>query len=319
MKNRPWIIPAIALLVGVTVLLLWFGTPNRTVTFDIPNGSSARDVATILKKNGLIYSETLFFALAKMSGESRSLKSGVYRVSARTGMIGLLGMIAEGKVNQKRATIPEGFTSIQIADLLESEGIVDRDKFLRLVREQKLEGYLFPQTYFFEPKTPEQKVIDTMVREFNRNYTDDMRRRAREIKMTDRQVVTLGSIIEREAYLPEERPKISAVFHNRLRKHWYLESCATVLYALGKHKENLLEKDLKVNSPYNTYRHYGLPPGPISNPGVSSMMAALYPEQTSAMYFVVSSSGAHVFTRYLNEHVAYKKAEQRARKKNLHR
>ena len=304
----------------IALLLAWWLTfPRATVTVKVPSGATGREVAHLLKQAGLISSERLFLAAAKLMGKSKRFKEGIYDISPRTGILRLVKIIAEGKSRLYRVTVPEGLTSSQIAELIFSSGTVNSGRFEALVEERKLEGFLFPDTYFFDPGISPDKIIDMMFSEFNRNYTDELKKRARELKLTDRQVVTLASIIEREAKLPAERPRISAVFHNRLKKRWYLESCATVLYALGEHKEVLLNKDLKVDSPYNTYRHIGLPPGPICNPGIESIKAALYPAATNEMYFVVSSSGAHVFSCQLEDHLKNKRVMKNARKKNLSR
>ncbi|MCX5781471.1 MAG: endolytic transglycosylase MltG [Elusimicrobia bacterium] len=319
MKNKKWIFSSLLILALALCLIGWLRLPKTPVTLRIALGSSSHEIARILKKEGLIESERLFILISKITNSSKRFKAGVYVISPRTSIFKIINMLAEGKSRFYKVTIPEGFTSAQIAGLLYSDGIIDKEKFLSIVKEKKLEGYLFPQTYFFDPRLSEEKIIEIMFREFNRNYTDDFKKRAKELKMSDQQIVTLASIIEREAYHSEERPKISAVFHNRLKKRWYLESCATVLYALGKHKEKLLNKDLKVKSPYNTYLNMGLPPGPISNPGLDSIKAALYPESTNEMFFVVGSSGTHIFSRYMNEHIKNKRMMKNARKNNLSR
>ena len=319
MKNKNWIFGILIITILAAALVWQLAFPGTPVTVNIPVGAKGREVAHILKQAKLISSEKLFLAAAKILGASKKFKEGIYDISPRTGMIGIVRIIAGGRSRLYRVTIPEGLTSAQIADLIFSSGTVNSEKFQAIVKEKKLEGYLFPQTYFFDPGISPEKIIDMMVSEFNRNYTEELKKRAKEIKLTDNQAITLASIIEKEAKLPEERPRISAVFHNRLKKRWYLESCATVLYALGEHKEVLLNRDLKVDSSYNTYKHIGLPPGPICNPGIESIKAALYPAATNEMYFVVSSSGAHVFSCNLEEHVKNKKVMKNARKKNLSR
>ena len=317
MKNKNWFFGILLATVFVAVIVWQLIAPGTPVTVNIPVGATGREVTHLLKQAKLISSEKLFLAVAKLLGDSKRFKEGIYDISPRTGMFRLIKIITEGKSRLYRVTVPEGLTSAQIADLIFSSGTVSSEKFKSIVEEKGLEGYLFPQTYFFDPGTNPEKIIDMMVSEFNRNYTDDLKKRARELKLTDKKVITLASIIEKEAKLPEERPRISAVFHNRLKKRWYLESCATVLYALGEHKEVLLKKDLRVDSPYNTYRHIGLPPGPICNPGLESIKAALYPAATNEMYFVVSSSGAHVFACNLEEHTKNKRVMKNARKKSL--
>ena len=149
--------------------------------------------------------------------------------------------------------------------------------------------------------------MDILNNQFKKIYTDDFSERAKQIKMPEDKVIILASIIEKEAKKNVERPLISGVFHNRIRKGWNLESCATVLYALGKHKDSLTYKDIKVESPYNTYIHPGVPPGPICNPGLASIKAALYPATTDDMFFVADGSGTHNFSKYFAEHNSKKK------------
>lgn len=294
-----------------TSLWWWMGFPAGTVTVTIPPGASARTVADMLKKERVISSKTLFLQAAVISGSIRHLKAGTYRVSPRASMFSVLNTLAHGKAEYVKVTIPEGFSAQQVADALETRQVVDGKKFMSLAAERKLEGYLYPETYFFEQFMKEEQVAGRMVAEFRKHYTPELAARAAELKMTEAQVVTLASIIEKEAAAAAERPLISGVFHNRLRKRWYLESCPTVMYALGGHKERLTLADTRVNSPYNTYQRPGLPPGPICNPGIDSIKAALYPAQTEDMFFVAGSSGTHMFSRYYSEHLKNKRSARR--------
>jgi UPF0755 protein len=300
------IISVCFLILFAALLAWWLRIPAATVPVTIPEGASAKNVANILYDAGIISSPYLFLPAVRLTGKTHALRAGTYFLSPRSSLFSIIKMLAEGRTRCERITVPEGFSTQQIADALAAKNIVDRDTFLRLVAEKKCDGYLFPETYFFEAHTPADKVIDRMVKEFRRHYTPAMEAQARTLGMPELQVVILGSIIEKEAAVASERPLISGVFHNRLKKRWYLESCATVLYALGEHKKRLTYKDLRINSPYNTYRHFGLPPGPICNPGIASIQAALYPAVTDDMFFVVSSSGSHSFSRYLNEHIRNK-------------
>ena len=305
MKSRLIIIILLVVLISVT-LIWWLALPGKKVRVIIPQGASAQEVANILKKEQLVSSRKLFLALTKAFGKTKELKAGKYSISPRSSIFSVIKIISRGLTDQVKVTIPEGLTSREIADILGSLKITDPGRFLQIVHERKLEGYLFPQTYFFDENIPAEKVVDAMVKEFSNNYSDEFKQRAKELKMSQKQILTLASIIEKEAVMPEERALISGVFHNRLKKRWYLESCATVLYAIGKHKERLTYKDLRIASPYNTYRNYGLPPGPICNPGIESIKAALYPQSTADMFFVVQGSGTHSFSRYLYEHIEKK-------------
>jgi len=212
-----------------------------------------------------------------------------------------------------KLTIPEGFTARQIGQLIEEKGLGRRKRFLKIVEQRGVEGYLFPETYFVEYDISEEEIIDTMVDQFNKLFTKEMEEQGKKFNFTKRDTVILASIIEKEAARDEERPLISGVFHNRLRKRWYLESCATVQYALGEHKEKLTYEDLKVDSPYNTYDHFGLPPGPICNPGLGSIKAALYPAETDLMFFVAEGEGTHGFSKYYGKHLEVQK--QKSNKK----
>ena len=289
----------------------WLRLPAAPVEITIPPGSTAHEVASILYRSHVISFPFVFLQAVQLSGKAKDLKAGTYFISPRSSVLAVINVITSGRVHAIKVTIPEGFTARQVADRLAAAGVAQGDKFMALVEQKKLEGYLFPETYLFKLKSTEEEIAGTMVKEFRRHFTPEMEAKAKAMHMEEGQVVTLASIIEKEAKRAEERPLISAVFHNRLKKHWYLESCATVLYALGEHKAKLTYKDLKIDSPYNTYHHLGLPPGPICNPGVDSIRAALYPATTDDMFFVAGSSGTHVFSRYFNEHLRNKKLQSK--------
>ena len=299
------------------VLLWWISLPSKPATVTIGENSSAKQIAESLYKINAISSKTAFRAVVKLSGLSRKLKAGTYIIPARTSVFGIVSMISSGKGAYVKVTIPEGFTAVETAEALSSHGVVDKAKFLQLVRDKELEGYLFPDTYFFDRNLREQVVADKMVKEFDKNFTPQMEKRAEELKMGKNKIVILASIIEKEAVRANERPLIAGVFYNRLKKGWFLESCATVQYSLGGHKPVLTYKDTRVNSPYNTYKCYGLPPGPICSPGKDSINAALYPAQTDDMFFVAAGSGTHVFSQYFSEHINNKIKQKKARKKQL--
>jgi len=301
------------LIIGVVIFgtAAWIFMPRLCLpvgpaAITIPPGASAKEVASLLSRSGVISAPALFLPLLSLSGKSRNLKAGLYLIPPRSSVFTIMCLLMRGKTEYVRIMIPEGFDAKQIADTLADHGIVRRERFLQLVREKKLEGFLFPDTYFFEVNTAEEKVIDRMLQAFKKNYTTALAQRARELRFSELQAVTLASIIEREAARADERPIISGVFHNRMKKRWCLESCATVQYALGQHKARLTFHDVKVKSSYNTYRVYGLPPGPICSPGIKSITAALYPAKTDAMFFVAQSSGTHAFSRYFGEHVRQK-------------
>ena len=310
MKNKNIIIIVAIITAG---LLPFFISENKEVFVKIPDGSTPKQVAKILKNENIIKSENVFLTLVWFSRTEKKFKSGTYKFNTKMTSLAVLRDIINGNTYRIKVTIPEGFTAVEIAELLEKKGVCKSEKFLGIVKNKKLEGYLFPETYFFEPNFSEEKVAQMLNGQFEKIFSDDFVKRARVLKMSKEKIIILASIIEKEAKKDEERPLISAVFHNRLKKGWNLESCATVLYALGKHKDFLTYKDTKVDSPFNTYIHQGLPPAPICNPGVASIKAALYPAETVDMFFVADGSGTHKFSKYGAEHIKNKKT----RKKNL--
>ena len=283
--------------------------PPKTSLVRIEQGMTARQVANLLKAEGLISSRNYFLFLLRLKGAKRGIKAGVYEIDSKESTWRIISKLVSGKSKKIRLTVPEGFTAREIAELIEQEGLGRKDRFLEIVEERELEGFLFPETYFIECDTPEEEIIDMMIDQFNKVFTEEVAEKGKKFGFTKRDTVILASIVEKEAARNEERPLISAVFHNRLRKRWYLESCATVQYALGRHKEKLTYKDLKVDSPYNTYNHFGLPPGPICNPGLASINAVLYPAETDLMFFVTEGQGTHRFSKYYQKHLEVQKQE----------
>jgi UPF0755 protein len=293
------------------------GTDQEVI---IPKGSSVKAISEQLEKQGIIRNANVFAVYCKLSEKAGKIKAGKYILSSSMSVEQIVNKLAAGnaEVNSKRFTIPEGFELRQIAERLESEGLVNKDEFYAAIdkakfdyafvkdipnRDNKLEGYLFPDTYDVFKNATEEEIINKMLNRFNQVFTEEYRQRAKELNMSYDQVITLASIIEREAKLDKERKIISAVFHNRLKKNIKLQSCATVQYLLKEQKEVLTYKDLEVDSPYNTYKYAGLPKGPIASPGAKSIEAALYPDNVDYLYFVANKDGSHVFTKTYQEHL----------------
>ena len=280
-------------------------TPEAVVHFEVRKGVPAREVARGLCEQGIIRHPWNLLFWVKFGGR-KAIRPGVYELSKRDSGLAIYRKLVQGPP-RVRITFPEGWTSRQMAELLETRAVTPAKEFLALVDREKREGYLFPDTYFFEQALPAGAVLARLVERFREKVPRDFKERAKAMRLSYGQLVTLASIVEREARVAPERPLIAGVFYNRLRKHWYLESCATVEYALGEWKPRLRYKDLAVESPYNTYRHAGLPPGPICNPGAAALDAAAHPAQTDMMFFVASGEGTHRFSRYYNEHLAVQK------------
>ncbi len=286
--------------------LLWMSRPFGSVTtvrFQVRKGLPARGIARDLCEQGLIRHPWSFLIWVKLFGHPGAIKPGVYELPIRDSGWAIFQKFRGGPP-LVRITFPEGWTAKQMAALLDARGVTPAAEFLALVEKEKREGFLFPDTYFFEQGLSAERVIARLIERFKEKEPKDFKERAKAMKLSYGQLVTLASIVEKEARAPQERPLIAGVFYNRLRKHWYLESCATVEYALGARKAHLTYKDLQVISPYNTYHHPGLPPGPIGNPGEAALDAAAHPAQTDMMFFVADGQGTHRFSRYYNDHLA---------------
>ena len=300
----------VSIILALRILYVSYCTSglSQPVIIELPRGVSAVGTFEILHSSSVVKSKKIFLGYLKITRSSRSIKSGVYKFYPQEDVFRVAHRLIRGDTYRIKITVPEGWDSSQIAALLKERGLGNPERFLKYVKENKLEGYLFPETYYFDYGMREEYIAERMRQEFFRRVTPEMIERAANLGLNLSRWVTLASIIEKEATLRDRR-LVSAVFHNRLKRNMYLESCATVLYALGFHKEKLSYADLKVKSPYNTYTHMGLPPGPIANPGMDSLLAAINPEDTDALFFVVSKSTdgiiqpQHIFSRYYKDHI----------------
>jgi UPF0755 protein len=288
----------------------------------IPNGTSARHIGTMLEREGIVRNAIVFAWTVRLQGVAQDLEAGTYQLDGRSDTPGIVKQLLKAPIQTQRVTIPEGLTRHEIAGLLAQQGVVDSVKFMRLsedpalatrlgIRAKTLEGYLFPDTYLFDIETSEEAVITRLVKQFHTVFADSLYIRLDSIKLDLHQAVTLASIVEREAQAASERPLISGVFLRRLQLKRRLESCATVEYALGVHKKRLTNADLRVVSPFNTYRHRGLPPGPIGSPGRAALLATLYPTPTEYLYFVARGDGTHIFSHTNKGHERAKREVKR--------
>jgi UPF0755 protein len=281
----------------------------------IPPGESLPAIAARLYAAGLIRSPLAFVGAARLRRLDDRLQSGEYLLTPAMSTIEILEKIARGQVLLHRVTIPEGYTAAQIADAVAQAGVADRAAFLRVVQRDggpfgldflegrsNLEGYLFPDTYYFPRGLPVRQVALAMLTRFGEQVTPELRARMRSRGLSLHQVLTVASLVEREAKIPVERAIIAGVIYNRLRLGWRLEIDATVLYALGRHREQITAADLLVDSPYNTYRYVGLPPGPICSPGLAAIEAAAQPAETPYLFYVLRRDGSHAFSRTFEEH-----------------
>ncbi len=272
----------------------------------VPTGASVRVAADSLASAGVIRWARWFRAYAWLRGGDRRIKAGTYELRRGDRWGTVLDMLRAGRGLVATVIIPEGFSLSQIGPLLAQKLGMPEDSVLAAVRDSALldrldlptptlEGYLFPDTYTFSEGTTARQAVAAMERRFEHEWKPQWTARLDTIGMSRNDVMTLASIVEKEAKLPEERPVIAAVYMNRLRAGMLLQADPTVQYALSAHENRLLFKDLKVKSPYNTYRHPGLPPGPIASPGRASILAALYPANVPYKYFVAARDGHHEF------------------------
>ena len=293
-----------ALVVGF--MMSYVGKENKTVEVLIPKGSSPHKISKILKDSEVISSQKLFLVLIKFYGYSTKLQAGLYDFNTKDSLNTIIEKIKNGESKNIKVTIPEGFNIRQIAKVLAENNVCEEQKFIKSATEQNMEGFLFPNTYFLLPQMSESEIIKVMNDEFNKFWTKERQERLKQINKPQRDVVILASIVEKEAVADSERPIIAGVFLNRLSKGMRLESCSTVLYAMGINKERLSFEDLKFESPYNTYRYKGLPPGPICNPGAEAIDAVLYPQPTDSLYFVSKGNGTHYFSSTFEQHIKNK-------------
>jgi len=292
------------------------------VVFIVELGDTAGDIALRLKR---FNDAELFRQLAQHEEADSKLEAGRYELRANMTMGEIIEALQHGRLQEIAVTVTEGWRVEQIAEVLAEEAGVDGDQFLALVHsgtfeyeflqhrppEATLEGFLFPDTYLLPVQPTALDIIERMLANFDQRFTAEMRQAAVEQEMTIYQVVTLASIVEREAVVAEERPIIAGVFLNRLDESMNLDSCPTVQYALGYQEDTgqwwktplTLEELDQVNSPYNTYLHRGLPPGPICNPGLASIQAVLEPVETDYLYFLAKGDGSHAFAKTFEEHL----------------
>lgn len=286
--------------------------PTRVV---VERGATFADIARQLAESGAIGNATAFRVLARLRHEDVDVHAGAYLFPPhQTGDDILRALLTGGAQIATWVSIPEGFTAGQIAQRLQQAGVGRATSFERAfststlevdgIRTKSLEGFLFPSTYLVPLDASAQQIEKQLTAEFFKQLPPDAASRARALKVTVPQAVTVASLIEREAKADSDRPMIAGVIYNRLRAHMPLQVDATIEYALPSHKAELSFADLKIDSPYNTYIHEGLPPTPIANPGRPSLEAAFHPSKTDMLYYVYCGNGHHVFAKTLAEHQA---------------
>ena len=308
---------------GVAAGLLWQGLnePYRGWPADerlvvIPPGSGTGAIGRELVAQGVVRDALLFRAALWWTDGALRLQAGEYRFAEAATPVEVVGRLVRGDVHRRPITFPEGLRIAEMAEVFEARGFGPADAFLAAARDVSLiadldpeapdlEGYLFPDTYQLPRGTPAAALVAQMVAEFREAYGPDLQARAGEAGLTTREVVALASLIEKETAQADERPLVGAVYRNRMDRGMLMQADPTVVYALelaGRYDGNIRRVDLEIDSPYNTYRYPGLPPGPIAAPGAASLTAALEPADVAFLYFVSRNDGSHAFARTLTEH-----------------
>jgi len=334
---RRLVVVVVVLVVGLGVFMLaaaWLTVDGSgsgsAVQIEIMPGADTAQIATQLRSSGVIGNVVAFRVFARVMGADGQLKSGVYDFKTGMPISAVVGLLRSGPtVEYSAVTIPEGFVIDQIAERLEKQAGIPRAEFEGLAKtgaarfakdhpylagayKGSLEGYLFPKTYRIRAGSSASEVIEMMLNQFDAEIVQVDVGSASAGGLNLNQLVTLASMIERESRLDSERPLISSVIHNRLRTDSFLKIDATIQYVLGNNRFRLTNQDIKIDSPYNTYTRKGLPPGPISNPGLKSLKAAAEPAKTDLLYYVLTGKdGSHTFTTNLADFLAAKKKSKR--------
>ncbi|MGB2698652.1 MAG: endolytic transglycosylase MltG [Candidatus Zixiibacteriota bacterium] len=319
-KTKP--LQSAGIILGVLFLIIviyWFMIPvdwksqTASISIFIDEGESLNAVISKLNDKGVEFNHSFFALISKLSGVDRHLHVGKYDFQKGVTPYSILRKLAKGEVSLFEVTIPEGLSYREIAGILERKVGVDSLEFTRKCADitfikdlnfdiKNLEGYLFPNTYNLYWGMEPEKIIRLMVEELNQELVDSLRKIVSEIGFTLFDMITFASLVESEAKIAEERPLISAVYHNRLKRGMLLQCDPTVIYALSPLNRPLVLKDLEFDSPYNTYIYPGLPPGPINNPGKASILATLFPANVDYLYFVARGDGSHIFSSTLEKH-----------------
>ena len=288
---------------------------NKTVEIQIPKGSTFRQAAEIFSQDNVIRNKTFFLVIGRLTGTDRKIRAGYYSIYKSMNLLDLFDVLRKGQIIEYAITIVEGDSLREISQKLEDKDIVSKDDFMELATDEdylssydihapSLEGYLFPDTYRIPKGMDPDEVIGMMINKMREKFSGKLRARAAELGLSERAVLTLASIIEKEAVKDEDRPLISAVYQNRLKKNMLLQADPTAIYGVKSSREKITYNDLKRKTKYNTYIIKGLPPGPIASPGLKSIIAALYPAKVPYLYFVSNNDGTHHFSVTAREHLA---------------
>lgn len=311
---------------GLTLFLPWSISENpENIQIAIKRGMTPKEISVLLKDGGIIRGTRSFLLGAKLLGVTRKLQAGEYRFQGSLSNYKVLRTLYKGRVVTGFVTFPEGTRSFKMASILKKTFGVDSTRFMALVNDTSfcrslgidastLEGYIYPDTYRFQLNPTPENILKRMVDRFHEVFADTLKKRATVLGFSMHEVVTLASLVEGEAGLDSERTTIAALYLNRLKRGMLLQADPTIQYIIQDGPRRLLTKDLEIDSPYNTYIHSGLPPGPVNNPGLASLLATLYPSSSDFLYMVANGDGSHTFSRTVDEHIRAKQRFDRVRR-----
>jgi len=313
------------LLYTTSELLIPLPFGNKPMEFEIKRGTTFRQVVDSLAQKGLVRDKWIILLLGRISGIDRKIKAGYYSLWGTMSPLEIVNAIRLGKIIEYEITVVPGDSLREVGQKFSLLSAVEGEEFQRLCTSREfldsldvdapsLEGYLFPETYRFPKGLEVKEALSIMVNRLREKFDDDMTLRTMELGLTEREVLTMASIVEKEAITDKERPIIAGVYYNRLKKHMLLQADPTAIYGVKSSKETITKQDLLKKTPYNTYVIKGLPPGPIASPGLKSIIAALNPANVPYLYFVSNNDGTHNFSVTLSNHVEAVKI-YRSRKK----
>lgn len=317
----------ICLLAIGTILLYWPQNDiDNKIKVNIPKGSTLAQISEILEEREIVTNGHIFITATRLMGYSNKIPAGIFALKNAKNNYRIVKQLIQGNPEMIRVTLLEGWTISQVTETISESLNISSEILSTLCYDKQfideigleansLEGYLYPDTYLFlESENDPKEILKQAISEFNSVFNDNLRKRAEQIGFTVNEVLTMASIIEGEAIFDSERPIISAVYHNRLKRRMLLQADPTVQYIIKDGPRRLRFSDLKIDSPYNTYVYRGLPPGPISNPGKASILAALYPDDNDYIFFVARGDGYHTFTTTIDEHNRAKREFQKVRR-----
>jgi UPF0755 protein len=317
-RNVIFIIAGVTFTLALYVIVQLYSplrVKDKTLEIQIPSGATFRQAIEIFSKEGVIQNKNLIILISRVTGLDRKIRAGYYLVHSSMNVLDLLNALRRGKIVEYDITVIEGDSLREIAEKLNEKNIATKEEFFNISKDKifleayeieapSIEGYIFPDTYKIPKGMNPQEAIGMMIDRMREQFTHNMYEKAESLRFSEREVLTLASIIEKEAIIDEERPIISAVYHNRLKKRIRLQADPTAIYGIKSFQEKITFNDLKRKTPYNTYLIKGLPPGPIASPSLKSIKAALFPADVPYIYFVSNNDGTHQFSVTAAEHLA---------------